>query len=244
MKILQISKEYIDAALDLIYPSKTICYSCGNIIKREEKYSLCPNCYNSLPFIPEHSCNKCGIPLRMIEDGPNCEECKNTFYFFHKAISVVKYEEVVKRLIYRFKYSNHTYLSRTMGAMMANKLKAEGIKTDLIIPIPLYKNKEKERGFNQSVLLSKYISEKINIPVNTNNLIRVKNTKVMHSLSKKERVQNVKDAFKVVDKWVIKNKSILLVDDIFTTGATVNISSKLLIEAGAKLIIVLTFARD
>lgn len=244
MNILKVAKEYSDAALDLIYPSKTICYSCGNTIKREQKHSLCPNCYNLLSFIPEHSCYKCGIPLRMIEDGPNCEECKKTFYFFHKAIAVVKYEEIVKRLIYRFKYSNHTYLSRTMGSMMADKLEEEGIEADLIIPIPLYKNKEKERGFNQSALLSKYISEKINIPVNTNNLIRVKNTKVMHSLSKKERVENVKDAFKVVDKWVIKDKSILLIDDIYTTGSTVNICSKLLIEAGAKLIIVLTFARD
>lgn len=244
MKILQNTKEYIGYALDLIYPSKTICYSCGKTIKGEEKYSLCQNCYKSLSFISDYNCNKCSVPLRMIEDGPYCESCKNTFYYFDKAIAVVSYQEDIKRLIYRFKYSNHTYLATTMAYMMSDKLEVEGFKIDLIIPIPLYKGKQRERGFNQSDLLSKYISEKINIPINTNTLIRSKNTKVMHKLSKRERQENVKDAFKVVDKWVIKDKSILLVDDIFTTGSTVNICSKLLTESGAKSIIVLTFARD
>jgi len=131
-----------------------------------------------------------------------------------------------------------------MGAMMANKLKEEDISIDLILPVPLYKPKERERGFNQSALLGKYVAKEVNIPLNIDILTRVKNTKVMHSLNKKERIENVKEAFKVIDNGVVINKNILLIDDIFTTGSTVNICSKLLLSSGAKSVTVLTFARD
>jgi len=244
VKIAEIASEYIDAILDLIYPSKAVCYMCESSLEKEAKYSLCLRCYSALPFIPEHHCIKCGISLRMIEDGPTCEGCKDSNHYFDKAISVVKYEEDPKKLIYRLKYSSHTYLARTMGAMMAHKLKDEGISIDLIVPVPLYKNKEKERGFNQAALLGKYITKETNIPLNIDALIRIKNTKVMHDLNKRERQENVEGAFKIVDNRVIMNKNILLIDDIFTTGATANACSKLLLDARAKCVTVLTFARD
>ncbi len=228
MKVLETLEKYKDALLELIYPSVTIHHICEGPI----------------PFISDHHCIKCSLPLRMIEDGPICQECKNNFYFFDRAISVVKYEGDIKKLIYKFKYSSHTYLARIMGTMMADKLKIEYIEADLIIPVPLHKNKEKERGFNQAALLGKYIAKETDILLNTDTLVRVKNTKVMHNLNKKERQENVKDAFKVIDKRVIKKKNIILVDDIFTTGATVNTCSRLLIESGAKSVTVLTFARD
>ncbi|HZK57320.1 MAG TPA: ComF family protein [Clostridia bacterium] len=243
-KIIEIIKEYANAFLDLIYPSKTICYICGGALEENAKYSLCHSCYNNLPFIPDHHCDKCGTPLRMIEDGPICQQCKKTNYCFDRAISVVEYKQDVKILIYKLKYSNHTYLATTFGYIMADKLKQEGIKADIIIPIPLHRSKEKERGFNQATLISKYIVEKINIPLNINALIRTKNTKVMHNLTRRERLENVEGAFEVVDKEAIINKDILLIDDIFTTGSTVNSCSKELINNGAKSVTVLTFARD
>ncbi len=202
-------------------------------------------CGGSLPFIPEHHCIKCGMPLRMIEDGSICQECKDhKHHYFNRAIAVVKYEEDVKKLIYRFKYSGHTYLARTMGTMMAHKLMQEGIPIDIILPVPLYIGKEKERGFNQATLLSKYISKEANIPLELDVLIRIKNTKVMHTLNKRQRQENVRDAFKVTKEGVILNKHILLVDDIFTTGSTVNACSNLLLSFGAETVTVLTFARD
>lgn len=228
MKILKLLEEYKDALLDLIYPPVSI-------------YDICDG---AISFIPEHSCIKCGIGLRMIEDGPTCQECENSHYYFDRAVSVVKYEEDIKKLIYRFKYSSHTYLARIMGAMMGQKLRGEGINVDLIIPVPLHKKREKDRGFNQSVLLARYIKKEINVPLNINTLLRVKNTKVMHRLTKKERRDNVEDAFKVVENGVIEDKDILLIDDIFTTGATVNACSQLLKNSGAKSVTILTFARD
>lgn len=244
MKILKTIEEYTNALLDLIYPSKTICFMCNNTLEKDTKYGLCHNCYNNLPFIPDHHCIKCSTPLRMIEDGPTCEQCTNSNYYFDRAISIVKYEKNVKTLIYRLKYSNHTYLATFIGYIMADKLKQEGIEADLIIPVPLYKGKEKERGFNQATLVSKYIAEKTNIPLNIDALIRTKNTKVMYNLTKGERLENVENAFKIINQGVIIDKEILLIDDIFTTGSTVNACSKELINNGAKSVTVLTFARD
>ena len=244
MNIIETTKEYINAFLDLIYPSKTICYMCGGTLEKDAKYSLCHNCYNNLPHIPEHHCTKCGTPLKMIEDGPTCEQCKNNNYYFDRAISVVKYEKDVKNLIYKFKYSNHTYLATTIGSIMAYKLKQEGIKTDVIVPVPLYKGKEKERGFNQAILLSKHISKETNIPLDIDTLVRIKNTKVMYNLTRRERLENVENAFKVTNQEIITGEDILLVDDIFTTGSTVNACSKELTDSGAKSVTVLTFARD
>lgn len=244
MNIIETIKEYINAFLDLIYPSKTICYICGGTPGKDTKYNLCYNCYNNLPFISEHHCIKCSIPLRMTEERLICQQCANTDYYFDRAISVADYEKDVKTLIYRLKYSNHTYLAKTIGYIMADRLKQEGIKTDIIISVPLYKDKEKERGFNQATLISKHIAERTGTPLNVDAFVRTKNTKVMHNLTRRERFENVDNAFKVINREVILNKDILLVDDIFTTGSTVNSCSKELMNNGAKSVTVLTFARD
>lgn len=244
MKTLRIIEEYTNAFLDLIYPSKTICYMCGGGLKKDTGYSLCYNCYSNLPFISEHHCAKCGIPLRMIEEGPTCRQCANSNYYFDRAMSIVKYEKDVKTLIYKLKYSNHTYLATTIGYIMADRLKQERLKIDIIVPVPLYKNKEKERGFNQSTLISKYIAKKAGVPLNVDSCARIRNTKVMYNLTKRERLKNVEGAFKVIKQGTIVDKDILLVDDIFTTGSTVNSCSKELINSGAKSVTVLTFARD
>lgn len=228
MKIRKVLGEYMEALLELIYPPVTM----------EDL------CTEKIPFISDHSCIQCGRGLRMMEDGPKCQECMGKEYHFHRAISVVKYEGEMKDLIYAFKYAHRTYVGRVMGWMMADKIKAEGMEIDLILPVPLYGDKEKERGFNQATILSKYISKKSKIPFNIDVLTRTRNTKVMHNLTKRERQENVTDAFKVLNNGVIINKNILLVDDILTTGSTVNECSKILLNFGAKTVTVLTFARD
>lgn len=228
MKIPKVLEEYVEALLELIYPPVTI----------EDL------CTEKIPYISDHSCNRCGRVLRMVEDGPKCQECMSKEYHFHRAISVVKYEGEMKELIYGFKYTHRTYVGRIMGLMMADKIKAEGIEIDLILPVPLYGGKEKERGFNQATILSKYISKKSKIPFNIDVLVRTRNTKVMYNLTRRERQENVADAFKVLNNGVIIDKKILLVDDILTTGSTVDECSKLLLNFGAKTVTVLTFARD
>jgi len=213
-------------------------------LEENAKYSLCHNCYNNLSFIPDHHCNKCGAPLRMIENGPICQQCKNTDFYFDKAISAVKYQKDVKTLIYKLKYSGHTYLATTIGHIMADKLKQENIEADIIIPVPLHRSKERKRGFNQAILISKYMVGKIDISLDINALTRIKNTRAMHNLTRGERLENVEGAFEVANKEAIANKNILLIDDIFTTGSTVNSCSKELINNGAKSVTVMTFARD
>jgi len=180
----------------------------------------------------------------MIENGPICQQCKNTDFYFDKAISAVKYQKDVKTLIYKLKYSGHTYLATTIGHIMADKLKQENIEADIIIPVPLHRSKERKRGFNQAILISKYMVGKIDISLDINALTRIKNTRAMHNLTRGERLENVEGAFEVANKEAIANKNILLIDDIFTTGSTVNSCSKELINNGAKSVTVMTFARD
>ncbi len=99
MNIIKATKEYMNAFLDLIYPSKTICYMCGGLSGEDAKYSLCSDCYTGLLFISDHHCVKCGASLRMIEDGPICEQCKDNNYYFDRAISAVGYKKDVKTLV-------------------------------------------------------------------------------------------------------------------------------------------------
>lgn len=113
---------------------------------------------------------------------------------------------------------------------------------DLIVPVPLHRSRKAERGYNQAELLAKYLSSKLGIPLNSRNLIRTKATKIQNKLSRHEREQNLKDAFIIRQSNVFKDKRILLVDDIFTTGATVNECSRILMECGVKEVYVITIA--
>ena len=117
-------------------------------------------------------------------------------------------------------------------------------KYDIIIPVPISKKRKKERGYNQSALLAREIAKQLNIGYNDTSLIKIKNITPQSSLKKEDRIKNVQNVYSVINNEKIKNKSILLIDDIYTTGSTVNECSKKLIEYGANRIGILTIAKD
>jgi len=123
-------------------------------------------------------------------------------------------------------------------------LKKEKIEFDLIIPVPLHWKKEFIRGFNQSALIGNYISRKLNKKMVQNVLVKSKNTVSQTELSAEERKENVKGSFKVKNCDIIKNKIILLIDDVYTTGATLEECKKILLKRGAKKVIILTVAKS
>jgi len=125
---------------------------------------------------------------------------------------------------------------------MAQTFKQHNIKCDLIIPVPLCEKRAKERGYNQAELLAHVVSKKVNLEMNNKILLRIKQTPTQVNLSHYERNQNMIDAFKVNNKKVIKGKTILLIDDVYTTGATIQECAKTLIIAGAKKVYALTAA--
>lgn len=170
-----------------------------------------------------------------------CKFCENKNFYFDRAISCIEYCDKSKVLVLSLKYYGNTYMSRYIAQVMRDKLEFEQLSADYIIPVPLHKKRMRIRGFNQAEKIASYLSEYKNIPI-IDCVKRNRNTKRLYALNKFQREKELKNAFEVkVDSEEIIGKRIILVDDIFTTGTTVNEISKKLKIYGVDEIIVLTF---
>lgn len=170
-----------------------------------------------------------------------CKFCENKNFYFDRAISCIEYCDKSKVLVLSLKYYGNTYMSRYIAQVMRDKLEFEQLSADYIIPVPLHKKRMRIRGFNQAEKIASYLSERTNIPI-IDCVKRNRNTKRLYALNKFQREKELKNAFEVKDgSEEIVGKNIILVDDIFTTGTTVNEISKKLKIYGVDEIIVLTF---
>lgn len=170
-----------------------------------------------------------------------CKFCENKNFYFDRAISCIEYCDKSKVLVLSLKYYGNTYMSRYIAQVMRDKLEFEQLSADYIIPVPLHKKRMRIRGFNQAEKIASYLSEYTNIPI-IDCVKRNRNTKRLYALNKFQREKELKNSFEVKeDSEEIIGKRIILVDDIFTTGTTVNEISKKLKIYGVDEIIVLTF---
>ena len=210
--------------LNLIFPN--VCGFCNRI----NKNSLCKSC--------EFNLSK--YSLNCINDFKNKKD-----KYFDYSFCALKYEGIVRDKIMSYKFGEKSYLYKTFTKIIIKNEKIYRFLKlyDIIIPVPMFKSKESVRGYNQSELLAKYIAKLTNMECLEDVLIKIKDTKVQSTLSKKERLENIKGAFEIVDKEKICGKKVALVDDIYTTGSTVNECSKILKKAGAKEILVITIAK-
>jgi ComF family protein len=151
---------------------------------------------------------------------------------------------MIRKAIKRFKFNGRSDFAMKFARIIQNSTKnVTNLKLfDIIISVPMYKERLKSRGYNQSYLISRYLSKYNNINEMSNILTKITNTKSQSSLSKIERLTNVKDAFLLNDDYLVNGKNILLIDDVFTTGSTVNECSKVLIKNGAASVTVLVLA--
>lgn len=239
----KVFKNISNLILDFIYPENITCIICDKPISKTNTYSMCRNCFEELHFILD-GCRKCGKPIinHSLEkqDIRGCSSCFNKGFYFDKAISCIEYDDLSKKLILDFKYKNKTYMSKYIAQIMKEKLEIENIKFDYIIYVPLHKNRLKKRGFNQAQKIGIKLSKLINTPI-LNVVYRKEDTIQLYKLSKSERKKELKNAFVVNDNnSMLKNKNILLVDDIFTTGATVNEICKVLKLNGVNKAFVMT----
>ena len=154
--------------------------------------------------------------------------------------SPLVYEGETRRMIYSLKFGKKKYLAQTLGALMADEFLKDDMAADIIVYVPMTEAEEKKRGFNQSELLAEEVGRRLNIAV-LPALVKIKDTKAQKELSGKERAQNLEGAFECVFEQV-KNRRILLIDDIFTTGATANECAKVLLKAKAREVNILTAA--
>lgn len=234
----------INIFLEFLYPENISCILCNNSISKNTTYSMCKDCFSNINFILD-GCIKCGKPIinysleEQSIDG--CSYCSNKGFYFDKVISCVEYTEISKKLVFGLKYNNKTYLSKYISIIMKEKLDLENIKFDYILFVPLHKKRLRQRGFNQAEKIANNLSEIINIPV-IDGIGRIYNTRRLYKLGKEDRINELKNAFIIKNDIIdLKNKNVLLVDDIFTTGSTVNEISKILKINGVNKVFVATF---
>ncbi len=213
--------------LNLIYPQT--CGICGKIAT------------NSL-------CKKCEIELKKQEEsqiiGNNKEEIENKN--FDELIYMFKYEGQIRKLILDYKFNEKSYIYLTfVNFLLKNKKIFEKIKNyDTIIPVPISKKRNKTRGYNQSLLIAKEIAQQTNLELVNNCLIKTKNIIEQSKLNKEDRTKNIQGVYELKNKKMIENKKILLIDDIYTTGSTVNECSKILRKGNPSKIGILVLAKD
>ncbi|KUO74757.1 MAG: hypothetical protein APF77_10870 [Clostridia bacterium BRH_c25] len=224
--------------LDRLYPAKAKCNICG----RDGAGAACDICMASLDYLQGITCLHCGKQLNEQYRDSICPDCKAGVFYYNRAYSCFAYSGMGKELIYKLKYEGKSQLAKVIASLMEERLRDEGLKIDAIIPVPMHKKKLETRGFNQSYIIARELGERLRKPV-IDCLERTKDTKKQYNLDRTQRYLNIVDAFSVGLMYNIdKYKSILLVDDIYTTGSTVNECSKVLKHSGAGTIYVITAA--
>jgi ComF family protein len=227
----------LDEFIDLLFPK--VCFGCDIRLQGKEKI-LCSDCEGSLQFLTG-VCEICGSP----ENPSDCPVCNSNKFVFDKARSVYIFSKTVQNLIHELKYNEMKRIAKYMGEYVSEYLhlfQPFG-NVDIIAPVPLHMVKKRARGFNQAEFLSKEISGHVNWLHIPKLVLRNRFTDTQTKLNRKQRQENVSDAFTLNPKFEIQNKNILIVDDVFTTGATVNSICKLLKKNHAAKIYVLTIAR-
>lgn len=182
--------------------------------------------------IREPKCKKCGKPL-LVQEQEYCRDCRTGEHFFTKGQAVFPYEKEIRKSVQRFKFQNKREYKDFYAEEMAALCGGEILEwaPDAILPIPMYRKKQKKRGYNQAEILAEEIGKRLGIPVRKRVLRRVRNTIPQKELSRRERQENLKDAFCVMLPDT-KIKKALLVDDIYTTGATIDAAARVLLEQG------------
>jgi ComF family protein len=233
----------IQRLLNIVFPVPKLCLACGH---DSDNYDLCPNCRRLVVLKDGFlSCQKCGRYLYSNYVNQNvfclCRECDVRMPIYSIARSLGPYGGVLKEMIYSFKYQGHRSLADVFGMMLADLFLKEPMLTsiDVLIPVPLSKEKNLSRGYNQSEILAHKMGKLLNLPVNCS-LLRTRCTSSQSKLSKKEREKNIMGAFAL--NGVISNKKVVLVDDILTTGATVCECTVVLLKGGASSVSVLSLA--
>ena len=217
------------------------CVSCGKEIVDGTKFQICDDCLKNIEIIDGSVCEKCGD--KVVAGNKLCNHCKNTDYNFDCNRSFCYYSDVSSRIVKGLKYGKKKYFAKHIAEMMT-ELDDVFEDVDVITFVPVDAKRRKERGFNQAEEIAKELSRLKNICVK-NTLIKLASSKHQAGLTQKERLENLKGSFVLIDeaKECVKDKVVLIVDDVFTTGATLFECSKTLKKAKPAKIKTITFAK-
>lgn len=221
--------------LQILFP-KT-CPICGDILDKERE--ICPECKHKLIYIREPKCKKCGKPFEQREYGSQmreyCGDCTKLHHSYEHGMALFQYNEEIRESIFRFKYHNQRTYAEFYGKEMAKRYGTfiHSLGIEVFIPVPLSKKKQRNRGFNQAELIARICGQQLGISVDNGKLLRCRDTVPQKELNHTERRKNLKSAF-IIGKNEVKYKKVLLVDDIYTTGSTIDACAEILRQDGAE----------
>ncbi len=233
---------FLRGLTELVFPGH--CQACGIFLNGKTSH-LCKPCLQGLTYNTPPFCLKCSRHLNTLGTQGLCQDCSHQDFAFDRAWGACIYDDTLAKLIHAFKYHGKTGLRHTFSDVMIAFIDTYHVpmeQFDLIIPIPLHAVRQRERTFNQSQLLAEILSTHYAIPLDLKALMRERSTETQTVLQAKQRWTNMSSAFKINDPSLIADKSILLVDDLMTTGATTHNAALALKEAGAAYVGVLTLS--
>lgn len=218
--------------IDLLFPPRCGgCQALGSL--------WCAACRAALQPIVPPWCEKCGEPF--VTDRL-CSNCRTHPLAIEKIRSVALFDGVLRQAIHRFKYERLAAMADPFGDMLADYWRAEQLAADWLIPVPLHPSRERDRGYNQSELLARQLARRVNVPVSSHGLRRIRATAVQMTLNAAQRRENVAGAFECGEQRV-RGKRVVIVDDVGTTGATLEACAQAVLQAGAASVMGLTLAR-
>ena len=220
----------------LLYPPS--CVLCG--AKGVGDRDLCAECFAELPW-NRHPCPRCAAPLPPDADTPLCGDCIKSLPSWDEAKSLLAYAFPIDKLVQRFKFEGDLAVGRLLGSLLADYLAAGADRPDCIVPVPLHASRLKERGFNQAAELARPISKRLKIRVRLDLCERIRATDVQSKLDAAERRKNLRDAFAVTGP--VDGLHVALLDDVITTGTTVQALTQTLKDAGARRVSVWSVCR-
>jgi ComF family protein len=241
------------SSMDIRWPSllslmlPTRCHACHRYLRHESNPCFCEGCWETISLIDGPCCPRCGKPFASAaalshSPGHLCGDCRERPPHFDRAVAAGWYEGVLAKAIHLFKYRGKTLLTRHLGAHLLRAMeRIPGV--DGLVPVPLHPSRLREREFNQALLLCDYLRAESNLPVIPDGLERIRGTPPQIGLSHKDRRRNVRRAFALKRPERIEGRRIALIDDVLTTGATVNDCARALKRGGAERVCVLTVAR-
>ena len=224
-----------DAILNLLFP--LACILCSAPVRERQWGPVCPPCWLKMKPLEAPYCPQCGLPQSPAEDTAGlCASCRLQEQAFDYARSAYIFNDPLREVIHHFKYTDRVSLARPLGRMLRECIDHGEFLGTVVIPVPLHRRRERQRGFNQAELLARMLGRN----VDTRILRRRKNTPSQTGLSRSQRTLNLAGAFEVCGPV---QECIIVVDDVFTTGSTLHEISKTLKRAGAERVEVLTVAR-
>ena len=233
-------RKYWNSFLEILFPRK--CPVCDRIITPKDAV-ICPACRRRVSLVTEPRCLKCGKQL-FSEEAEYCDGCEKKAFHYTRGLVLMNYDSVARKILaelkYRGKCDNADYLAAETVARLGEEILR--MEADFFVPVPVHPRRKRVRGFNQAELIAKRLGERLEIPVRTDILKRIKNTLPQKELGSAARLNNLLKAFAVKNTDKLAGKTVILVDDIYTTGSTAEACARVLLLGGAKGVYLLNMA--